>query len=106
MDIKISKNTLVLNCDTFIIFFEKIIENSGQMTIGKTLYGRFSQGIRNPRAFFPNYRKVGNKKNRVKSEICPNSTTDIREFGQSWLFCYRGAFGTLPNNIDGAFSLD
>ena len=78
MDIKISENTLVLNCDTFIIFFEKIIENSGQMTIGKTLYGRFLEGIRNPRAFFPNYRKVGNKKNRVKSEICPNSTTYTR----------------------------
>ena len=105
MDIKISENTLILNCDTFIIFFEKIIENSGQMTIGKTLYGRFLEGIRNPRAFFPNYRKVGNKKNRVKSEICPNSTTYTRTW-QSSLFCYRGVFGTLPNNFDGAFSLD
>ena len=76
------------------------------MTIGKTLYRRFLEGIRNPRPFFPNYLKVGNKKNRAKSEICPNSTTDIRELGQSSLFCYRGVFGTLPNNFDGAFSLD
>lgn len=76
------------------------------MTIGKTLYRRFLEGIRNPRPFFPNYLKVGNKKNRAKSEICPNSTTDIRELGQSSLFCYRGVFGTLPSNSDGAFSLD